>query len=446
LSGSNLALIVICVLLSACNTQKELKDVSPVIDPNVPTVYNPSTGEYEPVQDPAALVDTVKWVENPTAGPPIGAAVAAPGGKKEVYDVGILIPLKSDNIDFTGRIGAKARRFLNYYGGVKIALQDLAKDGILINATIHDTHESVDDVEDQLASLKNADAIIGPYNRNCLVKAAKFAGDHKVPVFSPWTPSLKIKEESDYFVQIVPGLATHADVAMQYASENFDSAKFFLVATPENKDESRMTLYQDAYSKYNPGKEPLEKLVLDEASVVPDSKDLTTIYVPDVLNVFVMPYYQRADEDFVNDVIRKVHAEHGDVEVAVIGLPQWMNFRNMNPDHLEDLNTLITAVQFVDNTDAKIQNFNERFYVKYGSIPEPAAWQGYELMKYIGESLNKYGSGFLTDISDEINADFRIRPVYAGVPRPEQQNKIQYFENKGVEVLLFVNQQFHRKE
>ena len=32
--------------------------------------------------------------------------------------------------------------------------------------------------------------------------------------------------------------------------------------------------------------------------------DFTTIYVPDMLNVFVMPYYQRGDEDFINDFIR----------------------------------------------------------------------------------------------------------------------------------------------
>ena len=198
--------------------------------------------------------------------------------------------------------------------------------------------------------------------------------------------------------------------------------------------------------RHNPDKEPIEKLVIDAATVVPDSNDFTTIYVPDMLNVFVMPYYQRADEDFINDFIRKVHAEHGEVEVVVIGLPQWMNFRSMNPDHLEGLNTHITAVQFVDNTDEEIQDFNARFYVKYGNIPEPAAWQGYELTRYIGESLNNYGTGFLTDISSENNPDFRIRPVFQGEPRPEQNNKIQYFENKGVEILLFVNQQFHRIE
>ena len=155
--------------------------------------------------------------------------------KKKFYDISFLIPLNSENVDFDDRIGAKSRRFLNYYSGVKMALQDLAREGILINATIHDTRESVDVVEAHLASLKHADVIIGPYNRECLARAAEFADDQKVPVISPWTPSLNISEESDYFVQIVPGLATHADAAMRFASEQFDTAKYFLIATPENQ-------------------------------------------------------------------------------------------------------------------------------------------------------------------------------------------------------------------
>jgi hypothetical protein len=256
---------------------------------------------------------------------------------------------------------------------------------------------------------------------------------------------MKITEPSEYFIQTVPGLATHADAAMRYAGEHFDTANFFLVTTPKNQNESRMVLYEEAFSKYSPDK-VLEKLVIDDALLVPDSNDLTTIYIPDVLNVFIMPYYQRADEDFVVDFIRKVHAEHAEVKVVVIGLPQWMNFRTMNPDHLEDLNTHVTAVQFVDNTDENVQDFNARFYEKYQSIPEPAAWKGYELTKYVGHSLNKYGSGFLSEISSDINLDFRIRPVFESAAQPERQNKIQYYENKGVEVLLFTNQQFHKVE
>lgn len=414
LSGSNVALLILCVLLSSCRTQKGLKDGSVSTDPNVPTVYNPRTGEYEPIEDPRTLVDTVEWAESNSPTPPIGVATAAPHGKKEVYDISFLIPLNSEKVHFDDRIGAKSRRFLNYYSGVKMALQDLTREGILINATIHDTRESVDVVEEQLASLKHADVIIGPYNRECLAKAAEFADNQKVPVISAWTPSLNISEESDYFVQIVPGLATHADAAMRFANKQFDTAKYFLIATPENQNESRMVLYQEAFLRHNPDKEPIEKLVIDAATVVPDSNDFTTIYVPDMLNVFVMPYYQRSDEDFINDFIRKVHAEHGEIEVVVIGLPQWMNFRSMNPDHLEGLNTHITAVQFVDNTDEEIKDFNARFYVKYGNIPEPAAWRGYELTRYIGESLNNYGTGFLTDISSESNPDFRIRPVFQG--------------------------------
>ena len=445
-SGSNLLWLAALVLMAACSSQRGLKD-SGTTDSDLPKVYNPRTGLYEPVADPTALIDTVKWEEKKNVPDPITAPVEV-SDKKDVYSVAFLLPLSAEGKTLGNRIDAKTRRFLNYYGGIQFALQDLEAEGIRIEATVLDTKEDETEVANQLEQLKDMDLIIGPYDRSCLQTAASYAARYQVPVVSPWTPSIAPATSSEYFVQAVPGLQSHAEAAMRYAAINFDSAKFFLVANPSTSEHTRMQTYLDAFDKYMHDSMRLEKLVVDDIALGPDSNDLTTIYYPELTNVFVMPYYLRSEQEFVNSFLRKIHAEHGETEVVVIGLPQWMQFNDVNPDYLEGLNAHITAVQFVDNSKAEVRNFNERYFAKYRGVPEQAAWQGYQLTRYLGRTLNEYGTGFLTELPDleDSSREFDFKQVYESGSGTETKGVVRFIENRGIAILVFKEQQFQRVE
>ena len=435
---------MILLLAVACTSQRGLKD-SESADPDVPVVYNPKTGMYEPVSDPMTLIDTVKWEPKEDAAEPIGK-VTRKSEKKDVYSVAFLMPFAADGKLLGNRIDAKTRRFLNYYGGVKIALDDLASQGIKIDATVIDTREEPQHVAELLEDMADVDLIIGPYDRDCLQAAASFASKYQIPVVSPWTPSIIPEASSEYFVQIVPGLQTHAEAAMRYAATHFDSAKFFLVANPETSDHARMTTYNEAFERYMPEKGPLEKLVVDQIAMGPDSNDLTTVYHPEVTNVFVMPYYLRSEQEFVNAFLRKIHAEHGEVPVAVIGLPQWMQFTNVNPDYLEGLNTHVTAVQFVDMSRPEVRAFSKRYFDAYAGVPEQAAWRGYDLTTFLGHNLHRYGTMFLSEMPAETGGDLKLSPVYEAGTDLETKGPVRFIENRGIAILVFEDQQFKRVE
>jgi hypothetical protein len=143
--------------------------------------------------------------------------------------------------------------------------------------------------------------------------------------------------------------------------------------------------------------------------------------------------------------MRKVHAEHGDTEVVIMGLPQWLSYSSIDPDYLENLKTHITAFQFVNNRAPAVREFNRRYYNIYGGVPEVAARRGYELTMYVGRNLKKYGTGFINEILDDYDEEFRFRPVrIAG--SPAEPPVVSYIENKGIAILIFEDQQFRRLE
>jgi len=443
LSGSKLLLILIVAFLAACTPKKGLKDSS-TTDSGV-RIYNPKTGEYELVKDPKTLIDTVEWSEKTNVPDPIGPITEVKKGKKDQYEITFLMPFDAGGVSFGNSVDAKSRRFLNYYGGVKFALQDLAADGIDVIANVMDTRESPEVVGDLLKTYDKSDVIIGPYGRDALQIAAEFAGKKGVTVISPWTPSIVPDYPSENFVQVVPGLQTHADAAMKYVARAYPNARYLLVATQENKDQSRMDIYNEAFSEVMSGKPAMEKLIIDEKALSPDSNALTSIYDTSLVHVFFMPYYSRSEEAFVNSLMRKVHAEHGFTKVVFVGLPQWENFSSIDPDYLESLNTHITAFQYVDNKDPEVREFNRRYYNRYGGVPEPAARRGYDLTMYVGRKLSEHGTGFINIVQSEYDRDFRFRPVSLTEGSVEKRD-VAFIENKGIAILIFENQQFQRLE
>lgn len=442
-SGSKVVLLLAVLLIAACTSKKDLKD-STSSDAGV-RVYNPKTGEYELVEDPKELIDTVQWVEKTDVPDPIGPVDETPKGFKDIYNITYLMPFDTDGGSFGNNIDARTRRFLNYYGGVTLALADLEAQGINLNVNVVDTKESPEVVRAKMKEYADSDVFIGPYDRDALDQAATFAKEEDVIVVSPWTPTIIPTTKSENFLQVVPGLQTHADAAVRFATRRYPGARYVLVATPETKGQSRMDIYNEAYRATTSGQEDMEMLVVDEVALSPDSNALTAIYDTGLTHVFFMPYYLRSEESFVNSFMRKVHAEHGFTEVVIIGLPQWLSYSSIDPDYLENLNTHVTAFQFADNSDTAVREFNRRYYNRFGGVPETAAWRGYDLTMYIGKKLYEYGTGFTQKIMDDFDADLRFRPVRLPGSSSEPP-RAHYLENKGVAILIFEDQQFRRLE
>ena len=448
LSGNKQYYFIVPVLLILCfgcaSVKKGTKSASTdAPDRELPQVYNPETGEYEPVENPLDLVDTIEFIEDLTI-PPVEETEEVVFVKKDEYELTLLVPFQASRIsEYTSGIDPRLRRFVHYYAGVRMALRELNLRGIRLKTNVYDTRETSERTEELLGGMKRPDLIIGPYQIESLKHAEEYARKHRVPLFSPWTPSIPVERSNPYFVQLLPGLDAHAKAIVEYIDENLPDSRVYLTARNDPRETGRFSLYQEPHLERD-GAIPYHEFIIEDSTVALIDTPLDGMLSEDTSTVFILPHYSRRDEDFIASLLRKLHAEKGESEVYVFGLPQWPSFQKLRPDYLESTNVHISSSFYVDYSSPEIRAFQQEFLDIYGTIPEQSAFQGYTLVKYLGEALFQFGPGFLEHLSqpEASNDFFRIIPTYESEDTELRRQRVRIYENTAIHILRFVDQKF----
>ncbi len=447
LNGSR---IVVCCLiiisLFACSASKHTKKTEPPVITKTEDkvkVYDPATGTYILVPRDAVKVDTIKWSEDPA--PPIitdkDIKVDHPD-KKVKYDISLLVPFNTDQYVFGDQLDPKLSRFLQYYAGMKIAAAEFEDLGYPVTIHSFDTKNSMTEVNTILKefSVKNSDVIVGPYDKENLEEVASFGLQHDKIVVSPWLPAFSTEKENPFFIQVVPGLSTHAEAIMSFIGDEMKGKKVYLVARNIPAEINRLQLFKKNMNVKT------EDLIIDDASVELQKTNLSKL-LDDNGTIFILPYYSRSDETFVNSFMRKLHADKELKEVIVFGLPQWTGFTNLNPNYMESLSLHISSTTFVDVDHPFYHDFRERFYNEFHTLPDQQAFIGYDLLHWIGKTLAQDGPKGL--IGHQSTADFGLasgfdlKPIYkTDTLKVSEMETPLYYENSRIRILKYVNQDF----
>ena len=222
--------------------------------------YNPETGEYEESTSVIEDVDTIKWTIDTEAVPPISSDATEeinpgsgnpfgdpiedkPGEKLGSYNVAVMLPFFTNR--FTqgdNSIDGASNAALSFYGGMKLAFEDLSREGINIKASVHDTKGSemvVNDLMDRPA-VTNADLIIGPFRKNNVKVAGEKAKFLQIPFVSPLSASSGVAKDNPYFIQVNPYLQTHCQAITQHARKRFRTDQIVLVSRNKQAEISRL--------------------------------------------------------------------------------------------------------------------------------------------------------------------------------------------------------------
>ncbi|HUR31072.1 MAG TPA: hypothetical protein VMZ69_06540, partial [Saprospiraceae bacterium] len=273
LNGSSIILFILLVNLCACSTPKsgakkpaDTTQPSKEKDDNKVRVYDPNTGTYVLVPRDAVKVDTIKWTED-KSDPILTDKEPKPTHipeKKSQYEVSLLLPLNSDNYpELDGYIDAKLLRFMQYYGGMRIAANEVAHLGLPIKFNSFDTELSMTQLTEILKdpAVKKADVIIGPYDKENIEMVATFGLDNEKMVISPWLPAFSIDKENPFFIQVLPGLNMHAEAIMNFIGDRYLTKKVYLVARNNPTEIQRLTLFKKNV------RVKTEDLIIDDTSI-----------------------------------------------------------------------------------------------------------------------------------------------------------------------------------
>ncbi len=389
-------------------------------------------------------MDTVRWNED-TAPPLVTDEDNKPVKpvRKEKYTVSLLLPFAATSVENPdAAIDPKVTRFIQYYAGMRLAIRQ--HDSLVTPITFHAFDDDGSSIATESILRKSdalhADVIVGPYEKEGIEAAAAFGLKHETMVISPWLPAFSMAVENPHFIQAVPGLPAHAETITRYLAEAFPGKKIFLVARNNPAEINRLLLFKKNEQLTT------EDLIISDASPDLERTDLRKVLAPDG-TVFVLPYYAKADEAFVNSFLRKLHADKELNEVMVIGMPQWLGFTNLNPNYLESLRVHLSVSTFIDTESPAYTDFRNHFFEAYHTVPDLQAFLGYDLVRWITHCLSRGGKeamiGPESFLGEGLASGFDIRPVFKQGVSTGEMNTPLYYENRHIRIVKYEAQDYH---
>ncbi len=439
LSGNKIlfSFFAIILLLGSCTTKTVLQ--KPTSSDRV-IIEKPNQPEI------AETIDTVVWTEvsEEDIAPIINETPSAPDlDKKPQYNVSLLMPLDASKLSNGGGANPDLddNKFVNFYAGAMLAFESLEQEGVSLNVNVYDTETQ--DLNNLLDGyeVRNSDVIIGPRDTKELNKIATFGKEREITVVSPWKSSSKITSQNPYYIQLIPGLYDHYYKIAEHAAENFDSDQVILLGR-NSTDERRFKYFQQ--------EAPFREFTVDEDSLmVGETAFDSLLFSPVQTTAFIIPNYSSKDERFIYNCLRRINIEKGTKDVVVYGMPIMKDSDRTTYNFYKSLNMHICMSKFVDQDDEEIINFERAYYAKYAALPTTDAYEGYDVMMYIGRSLNEYGRNFQFHIEDDehdyLQTSYNLEKLFKSDDLDKDNfENINYYGNKYLDIVAFKQNAFKR--
>jgi len=117
-----------------------------------------------------------------------------------------------------------------------------------------------------------------------------------------------------------------------------------------------------------------------------------------------------------------------------LGMPNWLEWDNMDFDYLQNMNAHFTADFYIDENSDLHQAFFEAYKNRFKAKPTVNAYKGFDMMVYFGRLLSQgteLAAHFDIPMYKGIYNDFLIRPGYS----KDSYDNYDFFENKAIHVL-----------
>jgi len=124
---------------------------------------------------------------------------------KTPYKIAFLLPFMVGN----SKADASIDKFIEFYSGALIAIQEAKEHGISFEISTFDTEKSEEKIQEVLQNpeLKNMDLIIGPAYTNQIPFVSDFSKENKINTLIPFSSKVYDVNVNPYLLQFNPGIA-----------------------------------------------------------------------------------------------------------------------------------------------------------------------------------------------------------------------------------------------
>jgi LysM repeat protein len=338
-----------------------------------------NTGVSKP-KEPKAEVVKSESIFIPKAEKPILSKHA----ENKVIKIGFLLPFMLDQT----KKDPKLERFINFYAGALLAIQQAKEKGVSFEIYTYDTENTDEKLTEVLANpeLMSMDLLIGPAFTDHVPLVSRFAKDNKINTLIPFTAKVSDIDDNPYLFQFNPGSDTELLYLMDLLSGKYKNMHvvFAKIQGISPLDEGRIS------------SEALQKELTNQR------KSFSEIEISGSTNADFAKVLKKGEKNLVvfntdkySSVSPFINALHSSSKFYDVTLLEQYSWRNQ----MEKVVKGIYMSPFISDFNAElITNFNQQFEHFYGkNVPvESPRYDvlGYDLTNYFITYMHLHGSKF----------------------------------------------------
>jgi hypothetical protein len=382
-----------------------------------------------------AFVCTVCRAQVDTAGKHPGT-LAAPTqamiDSGSVPQVAIFIPLYLDSAYDSNnnyRYDKSFPKFINpgleFYEGVKLAIDSLEQEKAALDVRIYDTRSATQSIAQivQTPEFQKTGLILGHVNSAELQQLAAAAAHLGIPFINVNYPNDGGITNNPNLVLLNSTLRTHCEAIYRYVQRNYPTKPVLLFRKKGVQEDRLKNYFMDIEKTTNSVPLKIKYITLGDnfdASALADHLDSTiqTVCIAGSL-----------DENFGRALCQGLASLNKTYPTLVIGMPTWDNINDFNLPEYKDEEIVYTTPFYINPADNLSKEIQQTFKTKFYSRPSDMVFRGYETTWHFAKLLLQYGKNLNGSIGEkkyELFDDFDIEPVFLN----KQNLTLDYFENK----------------
>lgn len=332
-------------------------------------------------------------------------------------------------------------KFLNpgveFYQGVKLALDSLQQQGAPLEVFIYDTKSRSTSVSQQMRhpDLANVDMVIAYANPSETRQLADIAQTRKIPFVSATLPNDAGVSNNPYLVILNTTLMGHIEGIYRMLQQQHSRDRIILFSKNGAQEEAIRTHFTE-YGKTTASAPVNIKVV-----------DIGDRFTPEQLaaqldstkrNIIVAG---SMDEQFGTNLAKSLTTLGKTYPTTLIGMPTWENY-NFNKAEFKSLDIIYTTPFFYARLTPLESQVASGFEKEIGSRPSDSFFRGYETTMRFAHLLiatKKDVASNLTQKGHNLFTRFDIQPVF----KDKRTMTLDYFENKNL-YLVKVNGGYKR--
>jgi hypothetical protein len=305
---------------------------------------------------------------------------------KSAYNFGIFLPFLQKDTS-PNQVNRKYQFVYDMYEGMKMAKEDLEKEGININLFAFDTERNDTTVRELVKKEWNSeiDLIVGAlYPNNTKVKLAEAK---KINIVNPIGNDSELLKNNPYLFLCEPTPETQGVKAAEFALSNFAGKRAFVYFGNNLQDSLIAYAYQRRLQQ-DPNYQVVVQKLKAKVGYYNYLSDINKVSKADSAHLFICSDEENKALNFVSAMRT---ARRG---FPILTYPNWLDFSQLSFDQFEELRVhFLMTNQYIRSNKESVA-FKKEYINRNMMFPSKFAYIGYETIYYFGKIIAKYGTNF----------------------------------------------------